>query len=191
MREACALAKLKHPNVVAVHETGLHEGYTYMVMDYVEGEGGRPLSLADLLAEKDRLPEVKARSIALDIARALEYAHAEGVLHRDISPSNVLVSREGEVKLADFGLADAVGKLSTTGPGSIGGKAGYLSPERLEGKRPVTGDDLFDLNRFRHKRPPTRKIFYQIAKLVYSGLLKYLRANRPNTTYMLYLGIQV
>ncbi|MBX3230039.1 MAG: protein kinase [Labilithrix sp.] len=104
VREARAQAKLRHPNVVPVHFIGEHEGHTYLVMELVEGE-----SLAAKLEREGRLPEARALEIVDAVAAALESAHGQGLIHRDVKPSNVLVENAGRVLLADFGLAKGVG----------------------------------------------------------------------------------
>ena len=91
------------------------------------------------------IPPRLAVTIACELARALEHAHANGVLHRDVSCCNVLVSREGEVKLADFGLADARERVSSTAPGQVFGKVHYLSEERRRGQQATPADDLYAL----------------------------------------------
>src|SRR5581483_3073284 len=128
-REARAVAKLRHPGIVAVHGTGVHEGKPYIVLELVEGE-----SLEAILAREGRLQPRRAAELVRKIALALEHAHEAGVLHRDIEPGNVLVDRAGEPRLTDFGLARQEafsGKLTATG--DVLGKPAFMAPEQAAG----------------------------------------------------------
>ncbi len=139
-REAALLASMAHQNIPQVHDAGVSpEGRPFIVMELVDG-----LSLGALTkrAPAEQLPVDVAAVIALKIARALEYVHLRGVIHRDCKPSNVLVSRRGDVKLADFGLAREVGETSSEGLGVVGTPA-YMSPEQVLGDRLDFRSDLF------------------------------------------------
>ncbi len=128
-RELQALARLDHPGLVRVHATGAVEGCPYYVMELVEGE-----SLDDLLS-RGPLPPAQAKAIALDLARALEYVHAAGLLHRDIKPSNVLLGSDGRTRLTDFGLVKALdSSVALTRSGMSHGTPGFWSPEQARGK---------------------------------------------------------
>jgi serine/threonine protein kinase len=146
-REAALAARLRHRNVVTVLEHGRVDGVRYVLMELVDGK-----SLHQLLRACDRLPAGAAAFVALEVSRALAYVHAladDGgrplaLVHRDVSPSNVLVSRAGEVKLCDFGIAKVSGTTATrTQPGFIKGKRGYLSPEQESGETLDVRSDLF------------------------------------------------
>jgi hypothetical protein len=142
-REAALLASLTHQNIPQVHDAGVSpEGRPFLVMELVDG-----LSLAALAkrAPSERLPCDVAAIIALKVARALEYLHLRGIIHRDCKPANVLVSRRGEVKLADFGLARDVGAVTDGGTAGIGvvGTPAYMSPEQVLGDRLDFRSDLF------------------------------------------------
>ena len=140
-REAQALAKLAHPNIVMVFDFGESNGYYYFVMEYVDGINLRQsLQLGHVSAEE-------ALAIIPQICDALQYAHDEGIVHRDIKPENVLLDRRGRVKIADFGLAKLVGAtqsgLSLTGTQQVMGTPHYMAPEQME--RPASVDHRADI----------------------------------------------
>jgi non-specific serine/threonine protein kinase/serine/threonine-protein kinase len=123
--EAQAAANLQHPNIVAVHEVGQHEGQHYFSMDYVEGK-----SLAQLVRENP-LPAVKAAGYMKTIAEAIEYAHQRGTLHRDLKPANVLIDAFDQPRVTDFGLAKRIdGTAQLTSTGSLMGTPSYMPPEQ-------------------------------------------------------------
>jgi len=139
-REAVAAAKLHHPNVVTVYERFQHRGAQYLATEYVDG-----VDLSEILQGGTRLPWRIAATIALEVVRGLEAIHAEGTLHRDLKPQNLLVGRHGEVKITDFGLAlDATG-TALTQPGIAVGTPPYMPPEQLRGERVDPRADLFAL----------------------------------------------
>jgi serine/threonine protein kinase len=129
-REALAAARLSHPHIVAIYDTGREPGLDgterpYIVMEHCAGG-----SLADALVRSGPMEPAKAAAVGATVCEALSYAHAAGVIHRDVKPANVLVSADGSLKVADFGIAKAAfagGDLTTTG--SILGTVTYLSPE--------------------------------------------------------------
>ena len=126
--EAEVLARLAHPNLVQIHETGEHQGHPYFSMEYVEG--GR---LSDALRGTPWEPGPAARLVET-LARACQSAHERGVIHRDLTPSNVLLSSSGEPKIVDFGLAKlAGGAARRTASGEILGTPGYMAPEQAAG----------------------------------------------------------
>jgi len=131
IREAQLVGKLEHPNVVRGIDVGESRGYYYLAMEYVEGRTAR-----DLIYEREKLPEAEALGLALQVARALEAAHALGIVHRDVKPENVLVGADGAAKLSDLGLARETGEDSgLTGSGMAVGTAHYISPEQASGQR--------------------------------------------------------
>jgi eukaryotic-like serine/threonine-protein kinase len=125
--EATAAAKLTHPNAVLVYDLGTEDEETYLVMELVEG-----VNLSDLL-EEGPLPAGVAAHVGAQVASALGTAHAAGIVHRDVKPGNVLVTNEGSAKLADFGIARALGAVTSrlTRTGTVLGTARYLAPEQL------------------------------------------------------------
>jgi len=141
LKEAKLAGRLAHPNVVTIYETGDDEGLTYIAMEYVDGE-----SLTQWLARRGDAPYAERIEIVRQVAQALEHAHARGVLHRDIKPGNILLTREGRVKVADFGigkLLSGTGELTRTG--QMIGSPAYMSPEQIRGEKLDPRSDLFSL----------------------------------------------
>jgi eukaryotic-like serine/threonine-protein kinase len=155
-QEARLAGSLNHPNVVAVHDVGLHEGATYFVTELLQGE-----SLRHRLS-RGRIPLHTALEWAAQIARGLAAAHGRGVIHRDVKPDNIFISADGQVKLLDFGIAkltEAVREAGThdlmdatltptggaTRTGSVLGTPGYMSPEQVRGESLDARTDIFSL----------------------------------------------
>jgi serine/threonine-protein kinase len=142
-REALAAARLQHPNIVQVFDSGLDEpsGRHYIVMEYVEGP-----SCADLIRDQGVLDVEQAVSIVRDACHGLDYAHRAGVVHRDVKPGNLLISKDtGAAKLADFGIAKAAEQTRITQVGSVLGTAAYLSPEQATGAESTPASDIYSL----------------------------------------------
>ena len=135
--EARAAAGLTHPNIVAVHDRGEHDGVPFIVMERLPGK-----TLADVIA-RGPLPPARVHALLDEVLGALTVAHRAGVLHRDIKPGNILLSPDGEtVKVADFGIAKTPGSAQTTN-GQIIGTMAYMSPERVAGAPASVADDLY------------------------------------------------
>ncbi|MEX0743651.1 MAG: protein kinase, partial [Actinomycetota bacterium] len=139
-REAHAAARLNHPNIVAVYDSGSDDGTHYIVTELVEGE-----TLADLLQREGALPPERVVEIARQVCHALEAAHEKGVVHRDVKPGNVMITPEGRVKVVDFGIARAAGAESVTRTGLVMGSASYLSPEQARGEPGDERSDIYSL----------------------------------------------
>lgn len=140
-REARLVARLQHPNIVAVHDAGEHEGLPYLVMEYVHGH-----SLRGLLEARGRLSEAEALRYGLQAAAALEYAHAAGVIHCDIKPENLMVDEQGTAKLTDFGVSLTVNRTMTPDQArDILGTLAYLAPEVIQGAPPDPRSDVYSL----------------------------------------------
>src|SRR4051794_31170415 len=127
-REAQSAAGLNHPNIVAVYDWGEADDTSYIVMEYVPGQ-----TLRELMQAYGRLSPTEAARIAAEIADALSFAHAHGVVHRDVKPGNVLITPQGQVKVTDFGIARAESGDPLTKTGSVLGTATYFSPEQAQG----------------------------------------------------------
>jgi len=141
-REAQAAAKLTHPNIVAVFDYFEEDGDYFIVQEFVDGR-----SLAELLRAEGRLHPDRAADIAADVAAGLGAAHREGMVHRDVKAGNVLVAKDGQVKVADFGIARvfAGGDSELTKAGTVMGTATYFSPEQAQGKPVDPRSDLYSL----------------------------------------------
>jgi len=126
-REAKALAQLSHPNIVGIHDSGIHDRVPYLVMEYIDGT---PLRKA---MAGGKLTPGRALEVIPQICDALQYAHANGIVHRDIKPENILIDRQGRVKIADFGLAKLSAEQSKlTQSGFVMGTPRYMAPEQFE-----------------------------------------------------------
>jgi serine/threonine protein kinase len=141
-REAQAAARLVHPNIVQIFDSGLDEpsGRHFIVMEYIEGS-----SCAEILRDDGWVEVDEAVSSIEQACEGLDYAHRHGVVHRDVKPGNLLRAREGEVKLADFGIAKATEQSSITQVGSVLGTAAYLAPEQARGEEAGPRADLYAL----------------------------------------------
>jgi eukaryotic-like serine/threonine-protein kinase len=141
-REALAVARLVHPNIVQVFDFGSDEisGRQFIVMEFVDGQ-----SCAEILRDQRRLGPREAVDILAQACRGLDYAHRNGVVHRDVKPGNLLRNRDRVVKLADFGIAKAAEQSDITKVGSVLGTAAYLAPEQARGEPAGPASDLYAL----------------------------------------------
>ncbi|HEY8427933.1 MAG TPA: serine/threonine-protein kinase [Sandaracinaceae bacterium] len=155
-REAHFMASLQHENILHVYDFIKDRGTMHIIMEYVQG-----IDLYDLLEMTPRLPIDIAAIIALQVARALDYAHFRGVIHRDIKPANIMISKHGEVKLMDFGIArdDKLSDLTETGTGL--GTPSYMSPEQILGDKLDFRSDIFSLGIVLYQMATGRKPFVE------------------------------
>ncbi len=162
-REAKAVASLSHPNILAIHDFGTQDGVAYAVTELLEGE--------TLRGKLDGGPIAQAQAVnwAQQIARGLSAAHSRGVVHRDLKPENVFVTRDGHVKILDFGLAKRAEQVSEqtnaptgsghTAPGTIMGTVGYMSPEQVRGLPVDHRSDIFSFGAILYELLSGRKAF--------------------------------
>jgi serine/threonine protein kinase len=156
-REAQAAARLNHPNLVQVYDTGSDDGVHYIVMEYVDAK-----TVADLLSGGRIMPD-RAIELAEAVCDALAVAHTHGVIHRDVKPANIMVTRNGQVKVTDFGIARVTSNETVAQRAAVLGTASYLSPEQAQGAR-STSDlistrrcVLFEMPAGRRRSPPTTR----------------------------------
>ncbi len=182
-REARILASLNHPNVVAVHDVDEHGDEHYLVMEHVAGP-----SLEDVLLEEGPLDLPRVAAVVGDVCGALEAAHTHGIVHRDIKPSNILFAEDGEVKLADFGIAK---QLEASATGSRYGSAPYVAPEQAEGTNVDHRADVYGLGCVMYEMLAGRPPFTgdSAAAVVYQQVhaepeaLSVLRPGLPDPVY--------
>lgn len=146
-REALAVAKLIHPNIVQVYDTGVDDGRHFIVMEYVKGRSG-----AQILQREGHLDPEATVEIGVQSCAGLDYAHRHGIIHRDVKPGNLMIvgdpagdSREMSVKLTDFGIARAAEQTRITQVGSVVGTAAYLAPEQVRGEEATPASDVYAL----------------------------------------------
>ena len=123
--EAQAAASLSHQNIVSIYDVGEDRGLYFIVMELIDGE-----TLRDRLKKQGKLNVEEALDIAAQICEGLSHAHAHKIIHRDIKPQNILITRQGQIKVADFGIARAMGGISTTSKDMVVGSAPYISLNR-------------------------------------------------------------
>src|SRR5712692_6434001 len=165
-QEAKAAGLLNHPNITAVHDIGVHEGAPYIVTELLEGE-----TLRERLAGGP-LPQRKALDFAGQIAQGLAAAHEKGIVHRDLKPENLFVTKDGRVKILDFGLAKLThqeeGGQATnlptatagTEPGVVLGTLGYMSPEQVKGKPADARSDIFSFGAILYEMLSGKRAFH-------------------------------
>jgi len=140
--EAQSVARLNHPNIVSIHDIGKEDGKQFFVLEFVEGHSLRGLIETSPEGKCD-IPT--AMRIGIDICNALQYAHSQGILHRDVKPENIMITEEGVAKLMDFGLAKMLGQPRQTQDGVIVGTVAYVAPEIALGKGADARSDLYSL----------------------------------------------
>ena len=169
-REATSMASFQHENIITIYDFFPHRGALFIVMEYVEGQ-----DLYDLLERSPRIPPDIVVIIALQVARALDYAHFRGVIHRDVKPANIILSKLGTVKLTDFGIARLGGSdLTWTGVGL--GTPAYMSPEQVTGQRLDGRSDIFSLGVAMYQMSTGQKPFEEDTQL---SVLQKVRTLAP------------
>jgi eukaryotic-like serine/threonine-protein kinase len=139
-REARLVAQLQHPNIVTVIDRGEEGGRQYIIFEYVEGE-----NLKEYVVRKGRLDVAEALEVAAEVARALAFAHENGLIHRDVKPQNVLLNGDGRAKVTDFGIARTLDVDGMTQTGTVLGTSNYIAPEQASGQRVDTQSDVYAL----------------------------------------------
>ena len=166
MDEATLAASLQHPNIVRVHEIGTDQGEYFFAMEYVHGEDLRRV-LMEVNRRRDKLPIALVTGIVAAAAAGLEHAHnqrgpngqALGIVHRDVSPANILVGYDGQVKVADFGIAKAALRTVETQSGTLKGKVSYMSPEQVTGRPVDRRSDVYALGIVLYEVVTARRLF--------------------------------
>ncbi len=139
-REALAAGKMRHHNIVNLLDVGNEDGRRFLVMEYVEGR-----TLKEIITERTTLPADTAAQVAIRILSALQHAHNNGIIHRDIKPQNILVSPDGMIKVADFGIARVAGSDTLTKDDAVLGSVHYFSPEQAKGEEVNAASDLYSV----------------------------------------------
>src|SRR4029078_9273999 len=139
-REARAVAQLSHPNIVTVIDRGEENGKQYIVFELIDGE-----NLKELVERGGPLPGGRVLELALEIGRALAFAHAQGLVHRDVKPQNVLLNGDGRAKVTDFGIARSLDVHGMTQTGTVLGTSNYIAPVQASGQPVDTQSDVYAL----------------------------------------------
>lgn len=185
--EAIIAANLNHPNIISIYELGKLSGSYYISMEYVNGESlKKVIDRSKILNEK--IPQNLSLFVVVEIARALQFAHCINVIHRDVSPSNILISYEGKVKLVDFGIAKAEHFISvSTRSGILKGKLNYLAPEQARGEKVDHRTDIFALGIIMYELTTGKDLFTGETEL---EVLEKVRNVRAEDIITLLGGIQ-
>jgi hypothetical protein len=172
-REARLAARLNHPNVVAVFDLVVDDDGQYLVMEYVDG-----LTLAGLVEREGALPPERVADLLSQAADALAAAHAAGITHRDVKPSNILVAQDGQVKLSDFGIARSDAEKTLTATGLVTGSPAYLAPEVASGRSATPASDVWSLGATAYHalsgRPP-----YEVGDNLLGALYRIVHEDPP------------
>src|SRR5947209_12394714 len=178
-QEACAAGALNHPNILIVHDIGTHDGSPYVVSELLEGE-----TLRERVGGAAQ-PQRKAIDYALQVAHGLAAAHEKGIVHRDLKPDNIFITKDGRVKILDFGIAkltqvegaeaqtDIPTRRVDTGPGVVMGTVGYMSPEQVRGQAVDHRSDIFSFGAILYEMLSGRRAFHgESAADTMSAILK-------------------
>jgi serine/threonine-protein kinase len=173
-REAIAAARLDHENIVRIHDVDEDHGRPFIVNEYVDGE-----DLEEVIRKKSPLPVLRALNITRIVAKALEHSHAMGVVHRDIKPGNILIGRDGRIKITDFGLAREVGHQEVPlADGTVLGTPFFASPEQIMGLPADGRTDIYSLGVTLYTMLTGRRPFG--GRSPDSVVKKHLEASRPS-----------
>ena len=137
-REARAVAQLSHPNIVTVIDRGDEDGKQFIVFELVEGD-----NLKELVERGGPLPVRRVLELGLEVGRALAFAHAQGLVHRDVKPQNVLLNGDGRAKVTDFGIVRSLDAVGHTETGTVLGTSHYIAPEQARGERVDAQTDVY------------------------------------------------
>jgi eukaryotic-like serine/threonine-protein kinase len=193
--EARVSMHLQHANIVGVFDIGMAETAYFIVMEYVDGANLKTI-IESLRRQGVRMSVAHTLYILMEVCKGLQYAHDAtdpengrelGIVHRDISPPNILVSKRGEVKLVDFGLAKATSQLESTDPGVVKGKFSYLSPEAASGKEVDRRADIFAVGILLYEMLTGKRLFYgetdyQTVELVRQAKVPNISQQNPEVT---------
>ncbi len=139
-QEAKAAGRLSHPNIVTIYDVGKSGEIAYIAMEFLQGR-----ELRDILNDGQRMPVEKVINVVAQVAQGLAYAHENGIIHRDVKPSNIMIVRDGHVKITDFGIARMASAAVRTQTGMVLGSPKYMSPEQVVGKLTDQRSDIFSL----------------------------------------------
>jgi serine/threonine protein kinase len=139
-REARAVAQLSHPNIVTVIDRGEEDGRQFIVFEYIDGQ-----TLKEIVEERGPLPVREAVELAIGVAHGLAFAHANGLVHRDVKPQNVLLNGDGKPKVTDFGIARSLDVAGVTQTGTVLGTSHYIAPEQASGQPVDAQTDVYSL----------------------------------------------
>jgi serine/threonine-protein kinase len=193
--EAKVSMHLQHANIVGVFDIGIADASYFIVMEFVDGANLKTI-IESLRRQGTRMPIAQVLYIMMEVCKGLQYAHDAvdpetgrelGIVHRDISPPNILISRRGEVKLVDFGLAKATSQLETTDPGVVKGKFSYLSPEAANAKEVDRRADIFAVGILIYELVTGKRLFfgetdYQTVELVRQAKIPPIAAQNPDVS---------
>ena len=160
LEEARTIAKLRHPHIVQIRDIAQQAGQYYMVMEYISGQNLRELLGNATISDRPLFSPRLGAQLFADLASALAAVHREGLVHRDVSPTNIMISDQGVPKLIDFGVARALGTASLTNPGTLKGKFGYMAPEYIRSHAYDQRVDLFSLGVVMWETFARRRLFH-------------------------------
>ena len=189
LREAKLAARLSHPNVVRVYDVGEDDGLPFIAMEYVDGE-----TLAELLARRRQLPPVEVAALGAQACSGLAAAHDAGLVHRDVKPQNLLLRRDGTLKLGDFGIAFGINEATQlTQAGTVLGTVAYAAPEQARGERVTAAADIYAVGAVLFElltgKPPRRAVSFAELESDDAFAPPDLAANAPGTPPDLALAV--